>query len=622
MFIIAKTIQSDLGELADKNERILLLALRDWMAIVVQQIQSDLRTKYAKSIASELTDWEMIEEYGKNAMKPATLKVMQKGGNAAFKSLAISGSFDVLNVQAVKAADKFVAKLVTNVTKETKAGIRNFISTGIKEGKSMPKIARELRPIVGLTKPQVQSVANYRKLLGDKEKFPKLTAGDVDRKVQRYTDKTHRRRMDTIARTETAHAQNIGYVQGLAENGVTEFEFESELDACPECTALKGDKFPAEEAQDIIPVHPRCRCAMLPVIGEKTVGDKGKYDRDELPATMQAPEGLPAWKKYNAMHPEQTSQESLYDWYKLKYETDGKLAPSAARFLKTNANRFEAKSVKIMKPVPGVSTTTITPAEVRVLPKPKPEGVLPESYFNETKGWEERLVSHKASLQERIGVDFKALKTQRTDLPEYKEALAKFESAMKSGATSKKIPSATRKPTYNGLAAKKPAATKNLNAYYDRLEEVGSDDLIRHYENQKISITTHTGNFRAKADSRWFDIDMATSDQVKIYFHELGHLMEHNSNIAVKAKAWIRARGGGIGKSVPYNKIASWSKDTQMAYKDKFIDPYVGKYYRSGHTEAISMGMQQFTSYSQMMRFAKKDFDHFAFIHGILTGAI
>lgn len=621
MFTIVKTIQDDLGKKAEKNERILLLALRAWFNLIVEQIQRDLRAKYTKSITSELTDWELIESEGIKNIKPASLRVMQSSGNAAYTSLALKGSFDVLNVEAVKAADKFAAGLVTNVTKETKAGIRTFVSAGIKEGKSMPKIAHELRPIVGLTKPQVESVANYRNLLGDKEKFPNLTAKDIDRKVQRYTDKTHRRRMDTIARTETARAQNIGYVQGLAENGVTEVEFISETTACPECLDLNTERFPVEEAQDIIPVHPKCRCAMLPVVGEKIVSDKGKYDQSELPATMQAPEGLPGWKKYNGMHPEQTSQESLYDWYKLKYETDAKLSPSAARFLTTNAKRFEAKSVKITKPIPGVSTTTITPAEVRVVPKPKPEVLpKPKNFFNKpVDGWDKRHAAHKASLQESIGIDFKALKI---GTPEYKAALTKFEKAMKSGATSKKVPSGIRKPNYEGISTKKSAATKNLNAYYDRLEEVCGDDVVEHYSKSKVSIKMHGSNYRANAHAEWFNIDMSASNQVKTYFHELGHLLERNKEVARKAKRWIQTRGGGVGKAVPYNKVAAWSKDTQMAYKDKFIDPYVGKFYKTGHTEAVSMGMQQFTSYGQMMRFAKKDFDHFSFIHGILTGAI
>jgi SPP1 gp7 family putative phage head morphogenesis protein len=360
---------TELARLQARNERTIQLAIRSWFGLIYRQISEDLKTKYEKSVTSKLTDWEFLEAEGRRIIKPAALTVMETGAKASFKQFGISASFDITNPYAIKAADKFCAELVTNVNKKTKAGIRTFISSGVKEGKPMPKIAKELRPMIGLTKPQVESVANFRERLS--EKFPPAM---VDKKVRVYTDRTHRRRANDIARTETARAQNIGYCQGLSELGVTQAEFRiSPADYCEECEALNGKRFPIEEAEWIIPVHPKCRCAMLPVVGEKTVTQRGKYNKEDLPATMKAPEGLPPWKKYNALHPEQTTQESLYDWYKLKYEATDKLAPSGMKFLRANAKRFEAKSVKITKPIPGISGDVISPGTLRpAIPKPKP----------------------------------------------------------------------------------------------------------------------------------------------------------------------------------------------------------------------------------------------------------
>ena len=139
----------------------------------------------------------------------------------------------------------------------------------------MPKLARELRPLVGLTENQTQSVINYRTLLGDKVKYPKLTEADINRKVQRYADKTHRRRAMTIARTETARAQNIGYVQGLENVGLAEAEFSASPSACARiCVPLDGTRYPLAEAEEIIPAHPNCRCSLLPIIGDKTMESK------------------------------------------------------------------------------------------------------------------------------------------------------------------------------------------------------------------------------------------------------------------------------------------------------------------------------------------------------------
>ena len=248
-------------------------AIQEWFAFNLKVIQKDLREKFQKDITTELTDWAFLDEQGVKIMKPATLTVMQSGGQASFNILAIEGSFDVLNVRAVKAAEKFTAKLVKGVNAETKKGIRAFISAGIKDGKGMDVIARELRPIIGLTKVQTTKAIDLRVLLNDKEKFPGLTQKQIDSKVARYTNKAHRNRTTNIARTETARAQNIGYAEGMAESGVEQLEFSMTDDEITEseCRALHGKTFPTKEAAGIIPVHPRCRCAMLPVIEDKTI---------------------------------------------------------------------------------------------------------------------------------------------------------------------------------------------------------------------------------------------------------------------------------------------------------------------------------------------------------------
>lgn len=266
-------VHSKLDWQLKRGEKIFQEAVRVWFAFTLKQIQTDLRTKFQKDIVSELTDWEYLQQQGQEILKPATLSTMQTGGGESYKLFQVRAAFSVLNPEAVKAAEKFTADLVRQVNSETKKGIRTFISAGIKEGKAMDKIARELRPLVGLTQNQTQSIMNYRTLLGDKEKFPKLTSADIDRKVQRYADKTHRRRAQTISRTETARAQTIGYVQGMEDLGVEQLEFSASSGCCDECAAMNGEKYSISEAKGIIPVHPNCRCALLPVVDDKAISN-------------------------------------------------------------------------------------------------------------------------------------------------------------------------------------------------------------------------------------------------------------------------------------------------------------------------------------------------------------
>jgi len=275
-------IQVALNNLATRNERILQPVLRKWFFFMKKQILYDLSAKFKKDITSELTDWELIEGEGIKIIKPAAIKIFESGANRAYKQLAIAGSFDIINIPAVRAVNKFCAKLVKDVTAGTKKGIRTFIRHGIKEGMPMPKIARKLRPLVGLTDRQTDSIINFRKILEGKR--PDLSAAQVDRRVGIQTNKVHRRRMENIARTETAGAQNIGYCQGLEEIGVEQSEFSASAGACELCTSLDGKRYPISGAAWVIPgeTHPNCRCAMLPVIGNKTITGDLKHTPSEL----------------------------------------------------------------------------------------------------------------------------------------------------------------------------------------------------------------------------------------------------------------------------------------------------------------------------------------------------
>jgi len=275
-----------LSSLMRSNERLLRVTVRGWMDYMQKQVRRDLSERYQKSAASvgqatvNLTDWELVQSEGIRTIKPAALEIMQTSGNAAYRHLAVAGSFDVINVQAVRAVDKFCSKLVVGVTAKTKEGINTYVKYGIKEGHSMPKIARELRPLVGLTSNQIQSIINYRTLLT--EKHPGYSAARIDKAVMRYTNKTHRMRMENIARTETARAQNIGYCQGLEQVGVKEVELSNADDPCEICAGLNGTRYKVGEGSGVIPVHPRCRCVMLPVVDNKAISEQLKKPHPKL----------------------------------------------------------------------------------------------------------------------------------------------------------------------------------------------------------------------------------------------------------------------------------------------------------------------------------------------------
>ena len=241
-----------------------------WLKQTNKQIIRDLTKKFIKKkatpteIVAALTDWEEIEDNGKKIFKPAVLNIMAKSGNKALEIAGVEASFDVVNVKAVAVTEKICSKLVREVLDETKQAISKLIKEGIKAGKSMGKVAKEIRPLVGLTTRQTMAVVHYNEWLI--ENRPDWSIKQINNSVGAYERKMHRGRADNISRTETARAQSEGTLQGYEQGNVKKVEWLANVDCCDDCDAMNGRKFTVSEASGMQPRHPRCRCAWAPVI--------------------------------------------------------------------------------------------------------------------------------------------------------------------------------------------------------------------------------------------------------------------------------------------------------------------------------------------------------------------
>lgn len=92
-------------------------------------------------------------------------------------------------------------------------------------------------------------------------------------------------RARTLARTEVIEAHAEGALDEYAEAGVegvtvmAEFATAGDDSVCPECEGLEGNIYTIEEARGLIPVHPNCRCAWIPIMQED---EWRAYDDGEL----------------------------------------------------------------------------------------------------------------------------------------------------------------------------------------------------------------------------------------------------------------------------------------------------------------------------------------------------
>jgi len=242
------------------NERKLRPKIDEWMKLMIKDIQRGLSKLKSKN--SKLADWKEIKETGNLILKPTILSILGEGGKAVVdRKIMKQDRFDEIGVKAVKWAEKHTAALVVEITNETKAAIKAFIVDAVKKGQSIPVIAKQLRPLVGLTTRQIMAVANYEEwlIINRPEYSVKVIREMAEVKARRL----HRYRAQLIARTETANSLSEGIRQGYMQMGVNKLQFVAGPGSCDDCAALDGQIFPIAEAEGVIAVHPGCRCTMI-----------------------------------------------------------------------------------------------------------------------------------------------------------------------------------------------------------------------------------------------------------------------------------------------------------------------------------------------------------------------
>jgi hypothetical protein len=224
------------------------------------------------------------------------LQVLIAGGKVAERELptfrtarrtstpAVKARFDMKNPRAIRWARERGAKLVTDITQETRGTIRRIISAGLDEGIAPRESALLIRESVGLTDAQSDAVLRLnRKIVESPGKVIKagkirvrvplegMSRAKLDSVLTRYSDRLLKQRSETIARTETITASNAGQREmwlQARDKGLlaptTQREWIATASACDTCQGLNGTLAPLdglfEGGYGGPAAHPRCRC--------------------------------------------------------------------------------------------------------------------------------------------------------------------------------------------------------------------------------------------------------------------------------------------------------------------------------------------------------------------------
>jgi hypothetical protein len=189
-------------------------------------------------------------------------------------------AFNSVNPAVTAWASTHTGQLITLITDEARQAVMEAIVEAARQGLSIDRTARNLRPYLGLNAPQARALARFEASF--ETPSPKL--------VERRAAKLLRERAEMIARTELIQASNMGQQitwttaadQGLIpRTAYKEWIATGDDRTCPICMNMDGTRVPYNESYTVTtrfdsqgaalataasvtpPAHPRCRCAMV-----------------------------------------------------------------------------------------------------------------------------------------------------------------------------------------------------------------------------------------------------------------------------------------------------------------------------------------------------------------------
>jgi hypothetical protein len=259
------------------------------------QRQAITYAEIAAAIKNGYLDAETLEQWQQDYARLVLLKfapAWQKAMEAANAHLeaAYSFTFDSFSDSIQAWIAEHGSQFVTRMTLDQEKAINALLSHASAGGMTVDELARAIRPIIGLTKPQAVANFNYynhvkASLLKNNPNMKETTAAKrAQEAALKYAAKQHRYRAQNIAQTELAYAYNWGAHEGIVQmqaKGILTKKNKKWSTAmnemvCEICGALEGKEIPMDGYFEtgghrffIPPAHPGCNCAIAYVNAEE-----------------------------------------------------------------------------------------------------------------------------------------------------------------------------------------------------------------------------------------------------------------------------------------------------------------------------------------------------------------
>lgn len=230
----------------------------------------------------------------------------------------LRAQYPVLEDAMPSLMDNFIqtqgGRLIREVTTSQYTAINTLVrQAALSDTMTGDQLARAIRPCIGLTQRQAQSVFHLHNDLIDQG----IDAATAQKRTERYAEMVHRRRSALIAQTELAYAYNNGQ-QALMEEavkngtiapGATKVWYTAADErVCESCGKMDMQEVPWDatfsNGKVTAPAHPNCRCAVA-YRNLKPPAPQPKPQPKPTPEPQPTPEPEPAPKPKT-----QTGQDS------------------------------------------------------------------------------------------------------------------------------------------------------------------------------------------------------------------------------------------------------------------------------------------------------------------------
>jgi len=254
IIVKAKFVSVDKEE--ERFKTTLNRSIQEWKKQVLKKLDKEI----AKSLISKALDdldpseIEAIANFNVGSMPKRLTSLAgvaaQKGLERAYKDMKMMLSW---NIDMTPVADFYLShydEFSKILSSDMQARVKQLIAQAIKDGTPSTEVHQ-----------QIASIFDGPVVIKVPEKLDE--EGKVARRGYEYTmDKDRYTTM--VARTEIQRALNNGRVYGYQQSNIAKtLKWVANPGACEFCMPHNGEEYSVEDSQDLIPLHPNCRCTWV-----------------------------------------------------------------------------------------------------------------------------------------------------------------------------------------------------------------------------------------------------------------------------------------------------------------------------------------------------------------------